>query len=97
MTAEAEGIRNSHPHVGLPGLVRNVVEVALRIRDLVVDRRRKLAVTDRKRREDRLDGAAGAETVAGGALRRRDRGLARKLLAECQLDHARLGRIAKRR
>ena len=65
---------------------------------LVVDRRRQHAVARSPRiAEHRLDRAGGAEAVAGRALRRGDRRVARVLLAERQLDHARLGRVAERR
>src|SRR5262249_57069468 len=93
VTAEAERVRDGDAHVGVARLVRDVVEVALGVRHLIVDRRRHLAVADREGREDGLDCSTGAETVAGRALRRRDRRLARLLLAERELDHTRLRRV----
>ena len=78
-------------------LVRDVVEVALGVRRLLVDRRRHLAVARRQDAEDRLDRAGRAEAVAGGALRRGDRCRVGLLLAERELQHTRLGRVADRR
>ena len=78
-------------------LVRDVVEVALGILGLVVDRRRHLPVAHRERREDGLDRAGGAEAVTRRALRRRHRRPLRVLFAERLLDHARLRRVAERR
>src|SRR5205085_12598937 len=72
-------------------------EIALRILDLVVDRRRQLAVADCEQRENRLDRPGCAATMPGRSLRRGDGRLARALLAECHLDHARLARVAERR
>src|ERR687888_1660291 len=69
---EAERVRDGDAHVGLARLVRDVVEVALRILDLVVDRRRQLAVANREDREERLDRAGCAQAVTGRTLRRRD-------------------------
>src|SRR5438874_846379 len=97
VAAEPERVRDADPHVGLAGLVRDVVEIALWVRILVVDGRRQATAIDRERREDRLDRAGRAEAVAGRALGRRDRRVARILLAERELQHARLRRIAERR
>src|SRR2546421_12587325 len=87
VAAEAERVRDTATHVCLAGLVRDVVEIALWIGILVVDRRRQAAAVDRERREDRLHRARGAEAVAGRALRRGDRRVARVLLAERELQH----------
>src|SRR5512132_1532846 len=62
---EAERVRDGDPDVGLARLVRNVVEVAISIGRLVVDRRRQHAVADCERAEDRFNGTGGTETVAG--------------------------------
>ena len=59
--------------LGLPRRVRHVVEVAVRVGRLVVDRRRQDALLEREHRDDRLDAAGGAEEVAGHRLRRRHR------------------------
>ena len=53
--------------------VRRVVEVALGVGRLVVDRRRNDAVADREREDARLEAARGAEEVPGHRLRRGDR------------------------
>ena len=50
--------------VGRAGFVRDVVEVALGVGRVVVDRRRQHALVDRERAEDRLDAPGGAEAVA---------------------------------
>src|SRR5712692_3712636 len=55
---EAEGL-----DVVLARLVRDVVEVAVGIRCLVVDGRRQDAVVERQRGRDRLDAAGGAQHV----------------------------------
>ena len=49
VAAEAHRVRERDVDLGLARLVRDVVEVALRIGDLVVDRRREHAVADRER------------------------------------------------
>ena len=56
--AEAERVGNDDPDVGLAGFVRDVVEVALGVGRVVVDRRRQHALVDRERAEDRLDAPA---------------------------------------
>src|SRR5438067_1662836 len=43
VAAEPERVRHRHAHVCVAGFVRDVVEIALRILDLVVDGRRQLA------------------------------------------------------
>ena len=80
----------------LARLVRDVVEVALGIRLLVVHRRREDAVVDREHAHHRLDRAGRAEAVAGHRLRRGDGELVR-VVAEDVLDRLRLGRVAERR
>src|SRR5919206_4086834 len=85
--AEAERIREADADLGLARLVRDVVEIALRVRLVVVDRRRQHAALDGEDREDRLDRAGRAEAMAGCALRRRDPDLRSVLLAERLLDH----------
>ena len=71
-------------------LVRDVVEVALRVGRLVVDRRREDALVEREHAHHRLDRAGRPEAVAGHRLRRRDRELVR-VVAEDLLDRPRLG------
>ena len=80
----------------LPRLVRDVVEVALRVGVAVVDRRRQQLVVERERAHHRLDRPRGAEAVAGDGLRRGD-GERVGVVAEDLLDRARLGRVAERR
>jgi hypothetical protein len=75
MSAEAEGVGNGDADVGLAGFVGDVVEVALGVWRVVVDRRRQHALVDRERAEGRFDGAGGAEAVPGRALRRGGRRL----------------------
>ena len=72
----------------------NVVEVALGVGVGQVDRRRQEPVAHRKDGHRGLDRARRAEQVARLALRRRDRDGARALLAERDLERARLGRVA---
>src|SRR5437588_6827557 len=95
--AEAERVRDADGDVGLPRLVRDVVEIALGILLLVVDRRRQHSALDSEHREDSLDGAGGAEAVPGRAFRRGDANLRRVLLAQSLLDHLGLARIAEGR
>ena len=49
-------------HFVLAGLVGDVVEVALRVGRLVVDRRRQHAVADRQQADDQLRGPGGARS-----------------------------------
>src|SRR5438270_9658754 len=95
--AEAERVRDADGDVGLPRLVRDVVEVALGILLLVVDRRRQHPAIDGKNREDGFHGTGGAEAVPGRALRRGDADVRRVLLAQRLLDYLGLARIAERR
>src|SRR6266571_9219176 len=76
VAAEPEGVGDRDANVGVTRLVRDVVQVALGILDLVVDRRRQLPVADREDGEQRFDRAGGPEAVTGRTLRRRDRRLA---------------------
>jgi hypothetical protein len=69
VAAEAERIGNGDLQVGrLARDVRDVVEVALGVRLLLVDRRREDAVAEREDAERRLDRACAAEAVAGDGL-----------------------------
>ena len=68
--AEAGRVRDGDADVGFACLVRDVVEVALGIGRLVVDRRRQHAFVDRERAEERLDRARGTEGVPGRTLGR---------------------------
>ena len=77
-------------------LVRHVVEIALRIRVAVVDRRREHALVERADAHHRLDRTSGSEEMPEHGLRRRDGELVR-MRAEHRLDRLRLGEIALRR
>src|SRR5579862_4301148 len=72
VAAEAERVVDRDIDVRLARLVRHVVEIALGILELVVDRRRQHALVHGEGREERLDRAGAAEAVAGRALRARD-------------------------
>jgi hypothetical protein len=65
---EAKRVRDGNLDAAFARLVRYVVEVAVSIGRLVIDRRRQQPVTDCERAEDRLDSAGGTETVAGPPL-----------------------------
>src|SRR5579864_6273736 len=80
VTAEPERVRNGDGDVSVARCIRDVIEVALRVLDLVVDRRRELAVADREDGERRLDRTRGAEAMPGRALRAGDGRRARVLL-----------------
>src|SRR6267142_610754 len=94
--AEAEGVRQRRLDVLLARLVRDVVEVAVRVGRLVVDRGRQHAVIEREHRGDRLDAAGGAEEVARHRLGRRHGQLAR-VVAEDALDGDGLELVVVRR
>src|SRR5215207_4154392 len=94
MAAEAHGVRQGHTHICLARVVRDVVEVALRIRVRVVDRRRKNPVADRERAHDRLDSARGTEHVTHHRLGRGNGELVR-VVAEYLLDRLGLRQIAE--
>src|SRR4029453_3246317 len=91
---EAHRVRERHLDLGLARLVRDVVEVAFRVRVLVVDRRRHLALVDREDAHHGLDRPRGSEAVAHHRFRRRDGELVR-VVAEDVLERLRLGEIAE--
>src|SRR5918993_1048190 len=66
MPAEPEAVAECELHVTLGRCVRRIVEIALRIRIGVVDRRRYDAVAHDQRAHHELEGAGCAEHVAGG-------------------------------
>src|SRR5437588_6421063 len=68
--AEAERVRDPDGDVSLPRLVRDVVEVALGILLLVVDRRRQQTAVDGEHGEYGLDRPGCAEAMARRALGR---------------------------
>src|SRR5215217_396083 len=85
VAAETERVGDPDRDRSLSRLVGDVVEVALGVGLVVVDRRRQRVAVDGKHGEDRLDRAGRAQAVAGGAFRRGNRRLARVLLAEREL------------
>src|ERR1051325_1425784 len=94
--AEAERVREHVAHWLRAGLIRHVVEIAVGIGRLVVDRRRQHVFLHHQRRDGRLEPAGGAEEVAGHRLRRADGELV-GVLAEDALDRQRLRFVAERR
>ena len=70
MSAESERVRQCDIDLELPRLVRDVVEIALRIRGFVVDRRGDHAFLVGKHEYDELDSPRRAEQVPGGRFRR---------------------------
>ena len=68
MAAEAEAVGHGRVEACARGLVRRVVQVAVRVGVLEVDRRRNHAVANRQHGEHQLDAAAGAQQVAQLAL-----------------------------
>src|ERR1035437_3087397 len=96
MAAESERVAEHHVHAPRHRLVRRVVEVALRVRRLVADRRRNDVVLDRERAEDELDGARRSQHVAGGALGGTDVDAGR-VRPEDRLDGLGLVQVVRRR
>ena len=86
VTAETEGRAHRHADLAVDTDVRRVVEVELRIRILVVDRRRAVTLLDRESRERRFDGAGRAEAVTVERLRGGDVDLLRLLFTEHALN-----------
>src|SRR4051794_28952075 len=72
LTAEAERVGEGHVHAGLAGGVGDVVEVALGVGGLVIDRRRADVVADGQDAGDHLDRAGGGDQVAHHTLNRGD-------------------------
>src|SRR5690349_7068454 len=68
VTTEAKAVAEHRVDRSLDADVGGVVEVELGIRILVVDRRRDDSGADDHGADDSLDGAGGAEHVAGGGL-----------------------------
>src|SRR5262245_1320774 len=61
--AEPERVRHGEPNIHLAGLVRDVVEVAVGVRGLVVDRGRHDAAVDGQHARRALDGSRSPEHV----------------------------------
>src|SRR5512143_1602310 len=72
-TAEAEGVRHCHVHLYFPRRVWDVVQIALRIGIIEVDRRRKNPAVQGKNRDDSLYSTGSAEQMAGHGFCRADR------------------------
>src|SRR3990172_6575556 len=85
VAAEAEAVLEDDAHVRLAGLAGHVVQVALRVRELVVRRRVDRAGDDGLHGGDGLDGPGGAEGVADHGLGGTDR-RAVGVLSERALD-----------
>ena len=93
--AEPERIRERDPRAHVPRLVRDVIERALRIRPLEVDRRRQDAGLERADAQQRLERPGRAEQVTRHRLRGGHRD-AIDVRPEDRADRARLGGIARR-
>ena len=79
-------------------LLRHIIQLALRIGIIEIDRRRQHLVDQRQHGDARLKSAGAAEQVPGHRLRAADLQLvAQRVLAEDELDGARLVAIARRR
>src|SRR5664280_3853666 len=76
-----------------PRLVGYIIQVAVRIRKFVVDRRRRHLIADGQHGDARLDSARAAQQVPGHRLRGTHRYLVR-MLAERALDRHRLRPVA---
>ena len=63
MSTKAERCAHRNANVALDASVGRVVEIALRIRVLVVDRRRNKLLVDSQRADRSLKSASGAEEV----------------------------------
>src|SRR5271165_5275229 len=92
VATEAEGVGQDRPRLPRTGRARHDVEMDLGVRLLVADGRRDAGPGDGQDGGHRLDGPAGAETVPGGALDRRDR---RGLAPEDLADGVRLGLVVE--
>src|SRR5262245_39935203 len=68
LTAEPEAVAQYMIDHLLSGLVRHIIEIALRIGRLIVHRRRNDAALDRHDRGDQLDRAGGGDQMAQHAL-----------------------------
>jgi hypothetical protein len=69
---KAEGVRERHPYIGLPGYIRDIVQIAPWIGGLIVDRWRNDPAANRQDGEDGLHAAGSAQEVANHGFRRAD-------------------------
>src|SRR5207245_7463254 len=79
LPAESEAVTQSMFHALLAGDIRDVVEVTVRIRDLVVDGRRQRSPPERHHCGDQLDSARRGNQVAQHALAAAHRDLVGKI------------------
>src|SRR5687767_1653004 len=86
---ESKAVREHAIDFRLAGLVRNVIEIAFRIGDLVVYRRRQFLFADRKHRDNRFDPASGPEGMPGHRFSRADGKAVTRMFAEYLLDRQR--------
>ena len=93
MAAEPERIRQHRVDSLRARDVGYIVEIAVRVGVLVVDRRRQTTLQDRFDANDRFDRAAGADQVTGHALGRRH---GWGMIAEYRPDGLRLGAVIVR-
>src|SRR5581483_705741 len=77
VAAEPEGVGERRANVAFPGLVRRVVQIALRVGVFMVDRRMKNFALQSERAHNRLDRARGAQAVADHGFGRIERDPAR--------------------
>src|SRR6266849_3953207 len=96
VAAETERVRQGHLDVGLARLVGHVVEIALRVGVVEVDRGRQQAAIDREDAGRRLDGAGGAQQVTVHRLGGADREVT-SVVAEHRLDRPGLRDVAELR
>src|ERR1700674_240080 len=94
VAAEPERVREGHLGVRLASLVGDVVQVALRVRVVQVDRRRQQTAVEREHARGGLEGAGGAQQVTVDGFGRADRELV-GVVAEDGLDGFRLGHVAQ--
>ena len=94
--AETERIRERVLDLGFARVVRNVIEIALRIGSFLVDRRRQNLIAQRQHADARLEAARAAEQMPGHGLGRAD-GNFLGVVAEDALQRGRLDRVAQRR
>src|SRR5437870_2771048 len=94
VAAEAEAVRQDFTHPNDAGRVRDVIEVAVGVGRVEVDRRGQDAVLEAQATGDGLDAAAGPEQVADHALGARHHQSLR-VFAEDFLDGLGLGELSE--
>ena len=96
LPAKSKAIAQDMPAAGVAGFVRDVVEIAIAVGRLVVDRRRQSPVAQGHQADDQFSHTGGREQMARHALGARD-GRAIGLAAEDLLDRRRLDLVVGRR